>query len=157
MDHDPLRDATRELRDTVAGLGGQQLLAAIHEAVSSNEEATVSVYDERWDDLWVEEILEWQLVGLRRTGPGTARAEIDVVLIAFPVEEEEAEDDDDPASSATQWILVRAYLRLSIGSEARVASYEIDLYQPGQFVGRGDAPTDEEPPSGRPPRQRRDP
>lgn len=84
MDFDPLKNGSPELLEAVDTMGGEALLATIDDLVQANEEYTVEWFDAPWDDLAAEEVIEWSIATLLRTGPTIAHAALHVVLRLIP-------------------------------------------------------------------------
>lgn len=138
MEYDPLADASAELREAVASMGGVAFLAAIHELVLDHEEYTVEWFDVRYPDLGgvnltADEVVEWSLAQLARTGPNIAHAALDVMLRTFPVDEEEVGEEDEVEESGGV-TLIGAFVRVVLGPEIRANRYELDFRHLGDWI-----------------------
>ena len=128
MDSNPLENASPELREAVEAMGGRGFLVAIDDLVQDNEEYTVEWFDARWDDLTADEIIDWWIATLARTGPAVAHAALDVVLRTYPVHDE---DDVEMSGGAT---VVTAYIRVVLGPQIRADRYELDFGNLGEWI-----------------------
>jgi len=128
MDFDPLENASSELLEAVEAMGGQVFLAAIDELVGDNEERTVEWFDARWDDLTADEIIDWSIAKLAKTGPTIAHAALDVALRTYPVDDE---DDDAVSGGAT---MVTAFIRIVFSPQPRADRYELDFRHLGEWI-----------------------
>ncbi len=128
MDFDRLPGASPELRGAVEAMGGKVLLAAIDELVRDNEEFTVEWFDAQWDDLSADEVIDWLIAMLAKTGPTIAHAALDVALRTYPVDDE---DDDAVPGDAT---IVTAFIRIVFGPQLRADRYELDFSHLGEWI-----------------------
>src|SRR4051794_18585848 len=128
MGLDPLRYASSELVEAVDAMGGQAFLAAIDELVENNEEYTLEWFDARWDDLSADEMIDWSIVQLARTGPSIAHAALEVELRTYPVDEENGDVVFGGLTSVT------AFVRVAFGSEIRADRYELDFRSLGDWI-----------------------
>ena len=128
MTFDPLENASSDLRDAVEAMGGSRLLAAIDQLVQDNEEDTVEWFDAQWDDLVAEEILDWRIAQLAKTGPTVAHAVLDVSLRTYPV------DDEDESALSGDATIVSAFIRVVVRPQIRADRYELGFQHLGEWI-----------------------
>lgn len=127
MDSDPLQFASPELVEAVEAMGGDVFLAAIDEIVQANEESTVNWFDAEQDYLVAEEIIEWLIAKLARTGPTVAHAALEIVLRTYAVDE----DDEEEAGDGTS---VTAFVRVVLSPQIRADRYELGFRNLGEWI-----------------------
>lgn len=127
MARDHLQFASPALREAVTAMGGDAFVAAIHELVEINEEYAVHWFDARSDDTTADEVLDWELMGLSRTAPGLAHAEIWLELRTFPV-------DEDEEFFPEVVTVLEAFVRVLLEPEIRADRFELGFAGLGAWI-----------------------
>lgn len=98
------------------------MLDALNESVEANEESVCEHFDEKWDDLVADEVLDWTFSQLALTVPGLAHARIELGLRTYRAGPDQEDNDDYMRGMVT---VVPAFIRIVLSPQIRVDRFEL--------------------------------